>query len=72
MAFKIDKHSATWGAVKAHVAGRKASLLSRLIGQLDWDETNRVRAQLRELEMVLALVVDDVPLVPRDEDDIEY
>lgn len=52
---KIDAHSATWVAVSEYAEGRLAELRLRLEGSnLNWEDTQATRAQMRELRLLLA------------------
>jgi len=52
---KIDAHSATWVAVSQYAEDRLAELRLRLEGSnLNWEDTQATRAQMRELRLLLA------------------
>ena len=52
---KIDAHSSTWAAVSEYAEGRLAELRLRLEGSnLNWEDTQATRAQMRELRLLLA------------------
>lgn len=52
---KIDIHSSTWLAIEKYVEGRLAEHRTRLEGMnLDWENTQCTRAQMRELRLLLA------------------
>lgn len=52
---KIDIHSTTWMAITEYAERRLAELRVRLEGMnLDWENTQATRAQMRELRLLLA------------------
>lgn len=53
---KIDPHSATWAAVREYAESRLAEHRTRLEGNLDWEDTLCVRAQMKEVRRLLAEV----------------
>ena len=52
----IDPHSAAWLAVQEHCESRMAALRAKLELELEPMATTQVRAQLREIKLVLKLV----------------
>ena len=51
---KIDAQSSTWLAIEAYAEQRLAEHRKRLESAIPWDETQAVRAQMRELRLLLA------------------
>jgi len=52
---KIDIHSTTWMAITEYAERRLAEHRNRLEGMnLDWENTQATRAQMRELRLLLA------------------
>ncbi len=66
---KIDTRTATWQTIKKHCEDRVATLAITLEGNMSWDETVKLRAQLKELRGILALA--DTPEAPLVETDFE-
>jgi hypothetical protein len=63
---KIDPHSALWLSLKAFYEERAADLRARLEGDLDHEETIKVRARLAEVKTLLELPTAEEPLVDQD------
>ena len=55
-----DRHSSCWLTVVAYVESRMSDLRSRVEGNLNWEDTIQVRAQIRELKNLLEIA--DAPL----------
>jgi hypothetical protein len=54
---RVDVHSATWRLVVEYSEARLAELRTRLEGMnLGWEDTQCVRAQMRELRLLLSSV----------------
>lgn len=51
---RIDANSATWLVIEAYVEQRLAEHRKRLESIINWDETQAIRAQMRELRLLLA------------------
>lgn len=66
---KIDTRTATWQVIKAHIVDRIISIQALLESNVGWDETVKLRAQLKELRGILALA--DTPEAPLVETDFE-
>lgn len=58
----IEAFSQTWQTVKAYAEERIAELRVKLESQLTVEETVQVRAQLKELRLLLDLPERDIPL----------
>lgn len=58
----IEAYSQTWQEVKRYVDDRIATLRIKLEQSLSPDETLQVRAQLKELRLLLELPERDIPL----------
>jgi len=63
---RIDPYSPTWRAIETHLATRMRELRNRLEGDINYDETMKVRASLRECKLLLELAGDKTPLVESD------
>lgn len=63
MSTKIEAYSPTWVAVREHCTVRLSELRLKLEGDITWDETLKVRAQIKELKNLLGLVKTELPLV---------
>jgi hypothetical protein len=57
-----DRHSATWKRLEAHYQGRLDMLRRRNDGQLNHEQTERLRGQIFEVKQFLALGDDPAPL----------
>ena len=65
---KIDTRTATWQVIKAHIVDRIVSIQALLESNVGWDETMRLRAQLKELRGILALAeAPEQPLIEPEE-----
>ena len=65
---KIDTRTATWQIIKAHVVERIIAIQALLESNICWDETMRLRAQLKELRGILALAeAPEQPLIEPEE-----
>jgi len=62
----IEIYSQTWQDIQSHVSERMAELRARLEGPLKRKETTEVRAQLRELKLILALGTKSTSVEPED------
>lgn len=61
---RIDTLSVTWLDIRAHVESRIREIRNKLETNLCFEETQQLRAQLRELKGVLDLAeVPEAPLV---------
>ena len=60
---KIDQYSPTWRLVAGYLNTRMRELRNRLEGDINYDETMKVRASLRECKLLLELAGDKTPLV---------
>ena len=58
----IEQYSQTWQDVKNYAEGRIAELRLRLESTISPDETLAVRAQLKELRLLLELPGTDIPI----------
>ena len=58
----IEAYSQTWQTVKKYAEDRIAELRTKLEGQLGVEDTLTVRAQLKELRLILELPERDIPL----------
>ena len=68
MTAKIDTRTATWQVIKAHIVDRIISIQALLESNVGWDETMRLRAQLKELRGILALAeAPEQPLIEPEE-----
>lgn len=67
MTAKIDTRTATWQIIKGYCEGRISSIQTLLESNIGWDETMRVRAQLKELRAIISLADSpDAPLIEPD------
>ena len=58
----IEAYSQTWQDVKKYAEERIAELRGRLEAQISAEETVQIRAQLKELRLLLELPARDIPL----------
>lgn len=58
----IEAFSQTWQTVKAYAEERISELRVRLEAPISGDETIQIRAQLKELRLLLDLPERDIPL----------
>lgn len=58
----IEAYSQTWQEIKKYAEDRIAELRMKLEGQISVDETLMIRAQLKELRLLLELPGRDIPL----------
>ena len=58
----IEVYGQTWQEVKKYAEERIAELRMKLEGQISVDETLMIRAQLKELRLLLELPGRDIPL----------
>lgn len=58
----IEVYSQTWQDVKKYAEDRIAELRNKLEGQISGEETVMIRAQLKELRLLLELPGKDIPL----------
>lgn len=58
----IEAYSQTWQTVKKYAEDRITELRTKLEGQLGVEDTLTVRAQLKELRLILELPERDIPL----------
>jgi hypothetical protein len=56
-----ERHSATWTRVKAHLEERLDEHRRRNDGNLSFDETTKLRGQIKELQYLLAVGTPDEP-----------
>ena len=58
----IEVYGQTWQEVKKYAEERIAELRMKLEGQISIEETLMIRAQLKELRLLLELPGRDIPL----------
>lgn len=58
----IEAYSQTWQDVQRYAEERIAELRTKLEGQINEGETVQIRAQLKELRLLLELPERDIPL----------
>ena len=58
----IEAYSQTWQTVKAYAEERVSELRVRLESPISVDETIQIRAQLKELRLLLDLPERDIPI----------
>ena len=62
----IEIYSQTWQDIQSHVSERMSELRGRLEGPLPHEQTIEIRAQLRELKLILALGTKSTSVEPED------
>jgi len=62
----IDRYSQTWLSITEHVESRMADLRSRLEGDLNWEDTIKLRARINECVQLLNIETEEAPLVDED------
>ena len=62
----IDRYSQTWLSIRGHVESRMADLRSRLEGDLNWEDTIKLRARINECVQLLNIETEEAPLVDED------
>lgn len=63
-----ERHSATWTRLKDHFEARLAEHRRRNDSNLTFDETTKLRGQIKELQYLLAVGVPDEPAPMADHD----
>lgn len=60
---QINTHTETWACVRKHCDERLDSLRTKLEGDISFDESIKIRAQIRELRGIISLGEVEAPLV---------
>jgi hypothetical protein len=63
-----ERFSSTWARISEHLEARLAECRRKNDGNLSFDETTKLRGQIKELQYLLAVGIPDEPVPMADHD----